>query len=277
VDGLLRKLLAPMLLLMWAGLYWLWSSELLETRLAIGLIGSHLICTMIFHNFVYVFNYGYALIMIIIPIYYGATSVPSLSALIVLAIVVAYGVRLMNFSWRRYHSESYTERKQGAEKLARTIPIPVKIITWFFISSLMFYIAFNAWIIANSDINQPTIWPAGLVMIVGLLVETIADNQKQRSKNENKDVFCYTGLYKAMRHPNYLGEIIFHIGFYWAMLSATNQFYPLILGGFGTGWIVMLMSQQAITNDRKQQERYGNTGQFIEYRKNTGLLLPKLF
>jgi len=277
VDGLLRKLLVPMLLLMWAGFYWLWASDLLETRLVVGLVGCHLICAIIFHNFVYVFNYGYAGIMIIMPIYYGATSAPSLSALIVLAAVIAYGVRLIHFSWRRYQSESYAERTQMAGHLSKTIPILVKIITWLFMSSLMFYVAFNAWIVATGDIPEAIVWPAVLTMIAGLLIETIADNQKQNSKNQNKDAFCSTGLYEIVRHPNYLGEIIFHVGFYWAMMSATDLIYPLILGGFATGWILLLMSYQAMVHDQKQQERHGDAELFVEYRRKTGRLLPKLF
>ena len=277
MDGLLRKLLIPMMLLMWAGLYWLWAGDLLETRLVVGLLGSHLICTIIFRNFVYVFNYGYSWIMIIMPVYYGSTAAPPFAALIVLAVVIAYGLRLMHFSWRRYQNESYAERIQMAEHLSKTMPMPVKIITWLFMSSFMFYVAFNAWIVAIGDIIELTVWPAILTMVAGLLIETIADNQKQRCKNENKDAFCSTGLYKLIRHPNYLGEIFFHIGLYWAMMSATDQIYPLILGGFSTGWILLLMSYQAMMFDKKQQDQHGDAEPFIEYRRKTGRLLPKFF
>jgi steroid 5-alpha reductase family enzyme len=114
-------------------------------------------------------------------------------------------------------------------------------------------------------------------MVIGLALETIADDQKQRAKNVDKDAFCYTGLYRKIRHPNFLGEILFHIGLYCTMVAATGQFYTLIIGAYGTGWLLMLMSNEAALNDRKQQARHGDTQRYAEYRRSTGLLWPRPF
>ena len=275
MDGLIRKLMPPMLLIMWASLWWLWSSGLLATPLAIGLAVSHLLCTIIFYHFVYVFNYGYAMTMIVLPMIYETAYTPSVPALILLTILVIYGLRMASFTWLRYQAPSYAERAAQATAASKAIPLPVKIITWVFTGSLMFYISFSAWVAASSVQIATTIWPAMLVMVFGLVFETIADQQKQSAKAVNKDSWCETGLYRRIRHPNFLGEIIFHLGLYWAMVSAASQAYMYVLGAFGMSWLIILMSSEAVTYDRNQQQRHDQSERYAAWRARTGLLWPK--
>jgi steroid 5-alpha reductase family enzyme len=277
MQPITRKLTAPMWLIMLGGLYWLWSNSLLNPELLIGLAACHVICTIIFYHFIYIFNYGYAVTMIVLPMFYGLSNTPSIESISVLLLVLLYGARLLGFTWRRYHSDSYAERAKRATEAGKRIPAPIKVITWLFTSSLMFFISFNSWIVASSEHAHTTIWPALAVMIAGLTIETVADNHKQRFKQSDKDALCQTGLYRTIRYPNYLGEIIFHLGLYWAMASATDQLYPLVLGSFGTGWIVLLMCDEAVTRDRVKRALTDNNDSFNEYWKKTGLLLPKLF
>ena len=277
MQGPIRYFTLPMLLVMWGGVYWLWSSDLLIAPLLIGIIGTHLICTIIFYRFMYAFNFGYASTMILLPLIYAAIYSPGFAASVFLAVVILYGLRLGLFSWRRYMSESYAARAQESTKATRAIPFPLVIITWLFLSALMFFITFNAWAVASRGNVNATIWLSTLVMLIGLSIEAIADRQKQDVKRIDKDTFCYIGLYKKIRHPNYLGEIIFHMGLYWGMVSSSGQIHALILGGLGTGWILAMMCSEAFVLDQKQLERYGELEKFNEYRKTSGLLLPRLF
>jgi len=262
---------------MWGALYWLWSSGLFSAPLIVGIAITHIACTIIFYHFVYVFNFGYALLMMVLPAVYAAAYSPGLAGSVYLAVPIVYGMRLALFTWRRYRSESYTGRANKSLTATQSIPLPLVIVIWLFLSNLMFFVTFNAWVVASSDLVNPTIWLAVIVMSIGLSVETIADRQKQDVKRINKDAFCYIGLYKRIRHPNYLGEIIFHMGFYWGMVSSTDQIFPLVVGGLGTGWVFAMMCSEAIVLDRKQQQRYGQSKEFEEYFNNTGLLLPRLF
>ena len=109
----------------------------------------------------------------------------------------------------------------------------------------MFFLLFNLWVVVASSAIAVTIWPALGLMIFGLALEAIADDQKQRAKRADRDAFCYAGLYRKIRHPNYLGEMIFHVGLYCAMVSATDAVYPLLLGAFGTGWVLLLMTRES--------------------------------
>ena len=277
MEPVTRKLTAPMWLIMLGGLYWLWSHTLLSPQLMIGLAACHLICTIIFYHFIYVFNYGYAVTMIVMPLLYGLSNNPSFPSICILALVILYGSRLLGFTWRRYHSDSYAERARQATEAGKAIPVPIKVITWLFTSSLMFFISFNSWVVASSGHIHTTVWAALAVMIAGLALETIADNHKQRFKKSDKEGLCQTGLYRSIRYPNYLGEIVFHLGLYGALVSATDQIYPLILGSFGTGWILILMCDEAVTRDRTKQAQLDASNAFHDYRRSTGLLLPKIF
>lgn len=277
MEGPIRHLMLPMLLLIWGGLYWLWSNGLLGTQLVVGIAATHIVCTIIFYHFVYVFNFGYALLMIVMPVIYATAYSPGLAASIFLAVPILYGVRLAFFSWQRYRSESYAVRAIQSMNSAQKIPLPLVVVIWLFLSSLMFFVTFNAWVVASSGRINITIWLAVIVMLIGLAIETIADQQKQDVKRINRDAFCYIGLFKRIRHPNYLGEIIFHSGFFWGTVASAELTYPLILSGLGTGWVFAMMCNEAIVLDRKQLQRYGNKKEFEDYRNRTGLLLPRLF
>ena len=277
MEGPIRHLMLPMLLLMWGSLYWLWSNGLFSPQLVVGIATTHIACTIIFYHFVFVFNFGYALLMIVMPVVYTAAYSPGLPGNVFLTVPILYGVRLAVFTWRRYHSESYTGRASESLNATRKIPLPLVVVIWLFLSSLMFFITFNAWGVASSDNVDATIWPAVIVMLIGLSIETVADRQKQEVKRINKDAFCHIGLYRKIRHPNYLGEIIFHIGFYWGMVSSTEQIFPLVMGGLGTGWVIAMMYSEALVLDRKQHQRYGDSIEFEKYRQTAGLLVPRIF
>lgn len=265
-----------MLLIMWGGIYWLWSSGLLSAPLIAGLVTAHIVCAVIFYNFISVFNLGYATNMAVIPVIYAAAYSPPLAANAILAIPVLYGLRLALFTWRRNHSDSYADHRRKTRVTSSALPRLLVIIIWLFLSMLMFFLTFNAWVVASSDNINATIWLAILVMLIGLGLETIADRQKQDVKRIDKDAACTIGLYKRIRHPNYLGEIIFHMGFYWGMIASTDRIYALVLAGLGTGWIIAMMCSEAFYLDRRQQARYGGTEEYESYRKKTGLLLPGL-
>ena len=277
MEGPIRYLMFPMLLAMWGGIFWAWSSGLMTASLISGLVISHLVCTIIFVNFTSVFNYGYSAVMAVVPVVYAAYYSPSLAASVFLAISVLYGARLASFTWRRNRSESFTGRRKRSARGPATLPFPVVVIIWLFLSSLTFFITFNAWVVAASSRTSTTIWLAIIVMLFGLAIESIADRQKQDVKRVDKDACCYIGLYKRMRHPNYLGEIIFHVGLFWGMLTATDQRQLVILASLGTGWVIAMMCSEAFYLDRNQQEYYGGSEKFDTYRRNSGLLLPKLF
>lgn len=69
------------------------------------------------------------------------------------------------------------------------------------------------------DYDQPAFGTGGdiigtILWATGLIIETVSDMQKYRFRSTNKDrsQFMSTGLFAWSRHPNYLGEMMLHLG-----------------------------------------------------------------
>jgi len=122
-----------------------------------------------------------------------------------------------------------------------------------------------------------------IIWLLGLLIESIADYQKQnyietRKINGLSKHWVDIGLWKYIRHPNYLGEVLIWFGIFVFTLSKINNLFAIvglvspvfiyILIRFFTG--VPQVSASA-------ENSFGNDTDFIEYKKNTGLIFPKFF
>ena len=118
-----------------------------------------------------------------------------------------------------------------------------------------------------------------LIWLIGFLFEVIADHQKSAFKKipENQDKFIQSGLWSISRHPNYLGEIVLWIGvaivaipvlqgWQWAMLSSPFFVALLLIRVSG---IPLL--------EKKADEKWGGQSDYESYKKNTAVLVPKLW
>lgn len=119
-----------------------------------------------------------------------------------------------------------------------------------------------------------------LIFITGLVVETTADLQLFNfSKNKQKSgKFIKQGLWKYSRHPNYLGEISVWIGLwvYTLPILSTGQ---AILGFISPLFIfLMIRFVSGVPKLEKNAEaKWGSRKDYQDYKKKTGLILPKLF
>jgi steroid 5-alpha reductase family enzyme len=102
--------------------------------------------------------------------------------------------------------------------------------SWFFLCipmvitnhviGLLIY-AFNKVDLSIVKINQPLYWNGILMMIVGSLFQSIADQQMYNFKTSprNKGQILDNGLWALCRHPNYFGDTVFWWGAYVCNLS----------------------------------------------------------
>jgi steroid 5-alpha reductase family enzyme len=67
------------------------------------------------------------------------------------------------------------------------------------------------------------------VMSTGLLLGSVADRQKSQFKLKNPDRYCDVALYRMVRCPNYLGEVIFWFGVWFSAVAAYQAILPRIL------------------------------------------------
>jgi steroid 5-alpha reductase family enzyme len=113
-------------------------------------------------------------------------------------------------------------------------------------------------------------------MCCGLVLEAAADMQKSAAKRKNPHRFVDTGLYRVVRCPNYLGEILFWTGVLLSGIPALTS--PLRVLAALVGWIciVYIMFNGAQRLERRQNKRYGGKKEYQEYVKKTPIILPFL-
>jgi len=115
-----------------------------------------------------------------------------------------------------------------------------------------------------------------LVWLTGLTIETIADSQKFRFKNDpkNKGLWIDIGIWKYSRHPNYFGEISCWWGIFIYSLSFQNgASWLTIVGPLFITFLIMFVSGIP-TLEKKYKERYKDNADYQKYKKETSLLIP---
>ena len=103
-----------------------------------------------------------------------------------------------------------------------------------------------------------------IISIIGFIIEIIADNQKNNAKKINPNKFVDTGLYRIVRCPNYLGEIIFWTGNFisgFNVYVGFSQWFITILGYVG---IVFVMFSGARRIEINQNKFYGSDEKYKE-------------
>ena len=129
----------------------------------------------------------------------------------------------------------------GEIKDGKTVPFGVKIAIWVTCALLyatqvspVFYCLFN-----GSGSNA-WVYIGAIVMVCGITLESAADLQKNRAKKVNPRRFVDTGLFRLVRCPNYLGEMIFWTGVFISGIGAVRGWQWLVCL-LGYGGIIFVM------------------------------------
>lgn len=239
------------------------------------LVLSHLLCAVIFLNFVYVFNYGYGLTKMVISLVLLGL-MPSLPALLVAGLAALFGLRLLQFTHARYHSAGYAANLERQRRVSTTMPTPVKVFMWIAVSWLMAFEVMPVFFVARSAQLTGWVLVGAAVMLLGLVLEALADLHKQRAKASDPAAFVGSGLFRFARHPNYAGEILYQAGLIVSVLGSVSGWYEHAMAIVVPAYIIVLMCLTGRDADREQQERYGQDGAWQQYRARTGRFLPGL-
>lgn len=275
MHGPLRTIFSITLLLIWllfglslAGGVWT-STQWLMLGLA------HLACGVVFINFAYLFSYGYALSMVVVHLAILALR-PGLAATLVAGLGAAYGLRLWRFVHARYRHPSYAAIKARGDQSDAKMPLPARLFLWIAVSWLMTYAGMAAYRVAESGRLTPWVLAGAAVMILGLVLETVADRQKQEAKARNPEGFVSGGLYSVARHPNYTGEIVFQLGLMLACVGSARGWLEYASCFIAPLYIVILMYYAGRDADQQQTKRYGQDAAYQAYRQRSGCFLPGL-
>lgn len=131
------------------------------------------------------------------------------------------------------------------------------------------------------------------MQVLGLVMESVADWQKAKSKRRNSHAWCHTGLWKYSTHPNYVGEWIFWCGTLlggltkWPSLASSSSrgrtrqlwfhwIWTTAAMCMGFAFISTVLKGAVATLDAAQYEKYApRDGLFVEFAANMGVAGPR--
>ena len=204
----------------------------------------------------------------------------SLATILMCVLLLVYGLRLGGFLLlRERKSPTYNQRVSGDIKDGKTIPFAVKFCIWVSCGILYFLmtcpVLFRLERPGNEDFfffDVPSI--VGLVlMVAGIGMEMLADKQKAKAKKTNPHRFVDTGLYRFVRCPNYLGELLLWTGVF---VSGVNKMtgWQWILAILGLLLITYVMFSGARRLEVRQENSYGEDPEYKEYVATVPILIP---
>ena len=258
------------------------------TLLGILLAVCAVLCAVGFYKFVYFLSIGYGFavagggLAIFIMYLLNPSATPIWLVLIQMVLFIAYGVRLSGFLLvRELKNISFKKTDVAKDTLAKNnekkMPVFVLATIWICVSAL--YVAQVSPMLfrytnASSDVVVPVI--GVIISVAGLILETIADNQKSAQKKVRPDMVATQGLYKLVRCPNYLGEIIFWTGIFVSGVTTYATVGQWITAVLAYICIVFIMFNGAQRLEKRQMARYGENEEYNAYANKTPIIIPFL-
>ena len=125
------------------------------------------------------------------------------------------------------------------------------------------------WIRHLESVNLLTIFSM-LMVIIGIIGETIADYQLHQFKQSKSQGVCTKGLWNYSRHPNYFFEAAIWVGFGISCLSvSTTALFALISP------TLLLFIMLAITGPITEEQSLSSRGEsFKKYQESTSYFMP---
>ena len=230
-----------------------------------------------FKYYIWFFSIGYGLSIAALGVLLMAMFAKNLTlgtALCCLVLLI-YGLRLGGYlAYREIKVRTYSENMKGEIKDSKTVPMGVKIAIW--LACAMLYVLQVVPVyyrMASGAADNIFVFIGAAVMAFGLWMETEADLQKNRAKKINSRRFVDTGLYRIVRCPNYLGEMIMWTGCVISGIGAVTgwQWAMVALGFIG---ITYVMFSGARRLELRQNRNYGNEPEYQKYVKTVPIMIP---
>lgn len=236
-----------------------------------------LVSSIGFKNYVWFISLGYGFSIaaqgVAMLIMYGQGL--TLGTIITCVLFILYGLRLGGYlAIREFGGSAYKKNMKGEIKDGKTVPFGVKLAIWTTCAVLyvtqvsgVFYRLLNA---AQDNVF---VFIGAAVMLMGVSLETAADIQKNNAKKINPRRFVDTGLYRIVRCPNYLGEMIFWTGVLISGIGAVSGWQWLVVA-IGYIGIIFVMFSGARRLEIRQNKNYGADPEYQKYVKTVPILLP---
>ena len=230
-----------------------------------------------FKNYVWFISLGYGFSIaaegLAMLFLYGKALTPG--TVLCCTLFILYGLRLGGYlAIRELGSSSYKKNMKGEIKEGSTVPFGVKIAIW--VTCALLYVTQIGGVfyrMENGAQDTALVFIGAAVMLLGVSLETAADIQKNAAKKVNPRRFVDTGLYRIVRCPNYLGEMIFWTGVLISGIGAVSgwQWSIVAIGYIG---IIFVMFSGARRLEIRQDKNYGSDPEYQKYVTTVPILLP---
>ena len=248
------------------------------TSLWILLVVCLVLSSIGFYKFVYFLSVGYGFAVsgvgLAILVLYGSSL--SIWTIAICALFIIYGIRLGGFLvLREIKSGSYRKVLAEATGSGKKIPVFVKATIWICVSCMyVMQVSPVLYRAVNGDNGNNFAMASAIIMALAIIIETISDKQKSAAKKINPKRFCDTGLFKIVRCPNYLGEILFWLGVFVSSFGSLNSIGQWLVSSIGFVLIVYVMLSGAKRLELRQNNSYGKDPEYIAYVNKTPIIFP---
>lgn len=232
-----------------------------------------------FYKYVYFISIGYGLAIAgqgiaMLVLLRGRLTVPVIVSCV---IFILYGLRLSGFLlYREIKSNSYRRHMATEIKDGSGMKFWLKVLLW--ISCGILYLSMVSPVFfryANGNTGCTVSFVLGTALMVsGILLESLADLSKNRQKKVNPKRFCDKGLYRIVRCPNYLGELILWTGVLVTGITSLRSVGQWIVALLGYAGIVFVMFSGARRLEVRQNKNYGSDPEYQNYVRTVPILLP---
>ena len=160
-------------------------------------------------------GYGFSIAAIGVAMLIMYRNTLDVGTILACALLIIYGCRLGGFlTYREMRSKNYNASMKKEIKDGSTVSLGAKFAIW--ISCALLYVCEASPVMyrLENGISTNAALITGLIISAcGLILESTADYQKNKAKKKNPHRFVDTGVFRVVRCPNYLGEILYQLGY----------------------------------------------------------------